>query len=633
MCGIAGIVDLKGQRDIDPNLLKRMADAMLHRGPDGEGFYREPGIGLAHRRLAIIDIEGGKQPWRTQTRPAVMTFNGEIYNYADLAKTLTAQGVTLKTRSDTETLAEGISLFGSNFLSSVHGMFSFGHWREDTRTLFLARDRVGEKPLYYGQSADGYFLFASEIGALLASGKFDTAINPEAVADYFWFGYVPDPKSIYQGIKKLPPGHHLTLAGDGTISLKPWWQLDYQTNDSLEYARATQEMGDHLDRSVRAQMISDVPLGAFLSGGADSAAIVCAMASTNGASKPVTCSIGFEDNKQDERPYARSIAEHFDTIHHEEIAELSATTMIDKVALAFGEPFADSSALPTSIVARLARRHVTVALSGDGGDEVFAGYRRYPFFLGEEKLRGTLPHALRKMVFGPLGKAYPKLDNFPRPLRFKTTLQALGDSQGHAYARATAIMLPDQAHALMSDDLLNTLSGYSPVSQVESLMNEAGTNDPLSRALYADMKLWLAGRMLVKVDRASMMHSLEVRPPLLDHTLIEWAARLPSPYKLGGGLRKRILKDAIKDRLPRGYLERPKSGFALPLQDWLSGRDNPILKRLKQSSNWRDSAMINAHTVETMIQQQENGQHNHAQALWSVIMFDAFLRQHIPDQA
>ncbi|MEM1192545.1 MAG: asparagine synthase (glutamine-hydrolyzing) [Pseudomonadota bacterium] len=638
MCAIAGIFDLRDQRPIDERILRRMANRMRHRGPDGEGYFTAPGIGLAHRRLAIIDLDGGAQPWHLEEPASVLTYNGEVYNHADLARDLRGRGIGLASRCDTEVLAQGFSRFGVPFLSGVNGMFAFGHWDVAARQLSLVRDRLGEKPLYYGISPDGFLVFASEIGAVLASGLFEGTLDPEAVADFFWFGYVPDPKCIYRHIHKLPPGCVLTARQGHEPAIAPWWSIDYGAVEPPAYEDVQETLNAHLERAVHGQMIADVPLGAFLSGGADSAAIVSTMVRKPGA-RPVTCSIGFANSPDDERASARQLSAHLGTTHHEEMASLDALTLIDETAAAFGEPFADSSALPTAQVARLARQHVRVALSGDGGDEIFAGYRRYGFFLAEERLRRRMPTGLRETLFRPLGQFYPKLDRFPRALRFKTTFQALGDDQGTAYARATAIQLPDQIQTALAPDFQQQLAGYEPADQVRDQMVRAGTDDPLGRALYTDLHFWLAGRMLVKVDRASMMHSLEVRPPLLDHQLVTWAAGLPSAFKHHRGQRKRLLKDCIRPSLPPGYLDQPKRGFNLPLTQWFDGpatggadygnhgTANPLIDRLLNAPAIRTSAILNPDGIDQLIREHQRGQRNHAQMLWSLTMFDAFLRQ------
>ncbi len=635
MCGIAGIFDLRNEREIDRDALQRMSDAMIHRGPDGAGTFFSKGIALAHRRLAIIDLANSTQPFHAQSNQHVLTYNGEIYNYRELSDSLSASGTLLKTNGDTEIIAEGIARKGIDYIHQLRGMFAFGFWDEHRKTLTLARDRLGEKPLYYGVTKDGFLAFASELGALKASGLFSLTHNPHAIADYFMYGYVPDPKSIYEDIHKLEPGHLLTASVDKGITKKPYWQIDFNQDNERSYEKSREELLAILDESVASQMISDVPLGAFLSGGVDSSAIVASMSKHHTISKAsaahqdindlTTCSIGFDEASHDERPYAQSVANQFHTTHHEEVASLRVAEMIDQIVQCYDEPFADSSALPTWMVSKLARKHVTVALSGDGGDEVFAGYRRYPFYLNESKLRNIIPASIRRPVFGLAGKLYPKLDWAPRPLRFKTTFQALGDDEAGAYARASAIMLPERAHNILSNDFTTTLQGYTPDQVVRDIMGHVQNYDSLSKALYTDMKTWLSGRMLVKTDRASMAHSLEVRPPLLDYKLVEWAAKLPSGYKLGNGVGKRILKDAVSPRLPADLLNRKKQGFGLPVNQWLrTSKDNP-LDRLRNSSTWHQSGLIDKAFVEKMISDHQTGRMDYGQELWSVIMFDGFL--------
>lgn len=630
MCGIAGIVDLNGERPIDRGALQRMSDALIHRGPDGADMFIAPGIGFAHRRLAIIDIEGGKQPFHASTGQHFLTFNGEIYNYQRLAHDLSNAGIRLKTRSDTEVIAEGMARHGANYISSLQGMFAFSFWDNKEKTLTIARDRLGEKPLYYAVTSDNILLFASEINAILASDLMSADINTQAIADYLHFGYVPDPKSIYRNIFKLPPAHTLTATrgknvGGSAITLTPYWSINFKEDSNLTFEQAQEDLINLLDEAVHDQMISDVPLGAFLSGGVDSSAIVASMAKSN--STPVTCSIGFDEASHDERGFARRTAIQFGTNHHEEVASLDVTGSIDEIARVYGEPFADSSALPTWLVSKLARKHVTVALSGDGGDEVFAGYRRYRFFLGEERMRSALPASIRKPIFGTAGALYPKLDFAPRFLRFKTTFQALGEDQASAYARASAIMLPERASALASGDLKASFAGYQSDMMIRTHMDATGSSDPLSRALYTDLKMWLAGRMLVKTDRASMAHSLEVRPPMLDHRLVEWAARLPSSFKLQQGSGKHILKSALETRLPNDLLYRPKQGFGLPVSGWLRAEKNNPLDRLANSTIWKESGLINTKTVSKMVSAHKGNKADHGQELWSILMLDAFLRQ------
>ena len=624
MCGIAGIMDITGQRPIDETALARMNAALVHRGPDASGTFTDAGIGLTHRRLAIIDLHGGGQPFHAHTGRHVLTFNGEIYNYRDLRRTLETKNIPLKTQSDTEALTEGLALQGKDYIDTINGMFAFAFWDATQKCLLLARDRLGEKPLYYGITPDGWFVFASELTALMASGYFRKEISPEALCDYLHFGYVPDPKSIFRNIYKLPAGHTLTIDQSGVQSPQSYWTLSFDETREISFQSAREELTSLIDDIVSSQMISDVPLGAFLSGGIDSSAIVAAMASKN--QHPITCHIGFDESQYDERGWARQVATLYDCQHHEAIAGLDVASILDQVAGSYGEPFADSSAIPSWMVAKLARSHVTVALSGDGGDEVFAGYRRYPFFLREDALRQALPGPVFRNLFKSAGTLYPKFDRLPRYLRFKSTLQSLGRDRAGAYFRATTIMPPERARSFMSPDLLTCLKGYRPEEQVRDLMSAAGSTRPLDQALFTDLKMWLPGRMLVKVDRASMAHSLEVRPPLIDHRLVEWSATITPDYKLKARNGKRILKSAVEDRLPDGLTTRRKRGFDLPVSRWLRAETNNPLERLAESDLWHQSGVLNRNSVLQMQHSHKSGHMDFGQELWSVIMMDAFLR-------
>lgn len=621
MCGVAGIFDLHGERDVDRNALKRMTRALAHRGPDGEAYFFAPGIGFGHRRLAVIDREGGAQPFHAQTGGAVLTYNGEIYNYRALADRLS--GVSLKTRSDTELLAEGLALKGPGFLHELNGMFAFGLYEPHRKRLTLARDRLGEKPLYYTETPDGFLLFASEIGALLASGLVSASIDPRAAADYFHYGYVPDPKSIYRGVFKLAPAHLLIAERAQTPRLERYWRPVFADAPAPRFEEASEMLRAKVDAAVNRQMLSDAPLGAFLSGGVDSAAIVSAMAETG--AQPAACTVGFDEAGHDERAAARDVARKFGARHYEDMADCAAAALIDDVARAMGEPFADAGALPSWLVARAARRHVTVALTGDGGDEIFAGYRRYPFFLAEEKMRDLAPAPLRAGVFGPLGAAYPKLDWAPRALRAKTTFQAMARSSADGYAAAAAINLPARMATMLDPDFKRSLGGYAPETVIAHAMNGAGTDDPLARAQYADLMTWLPGRMLPKADRTSMAHGLETRAPLLDHTLVEWAGALPAAYKLDGMNGKRILKAAFAPRLGADFVARRKQGFAPPLKEWMRRTGSPAL-RLNASHRWRECGLFNEKAVEAIIASHRSGAADCAQEIWTVVMFDAFLR-------
>ncbi|WOI52045.1 asparagine synthase (glutamine-hydrolyzing) [Parvularcula sp. LCG005] len=621
MCGIAGIIDIRGTREINRDALVRMADALAHRGPDGHGYHIEPGVGLAHRRLAIIDIEGGHQPFISSTGKTVVTFNGEIYNYRDLMLEVRQKSRVLKTRSDTEVLAELVDMRGADALPSLNGMFAFGAWSPRDQTFLLARDRLGEKPLYYAITADGFLLFASEIAGILASNLVADLIDETAVSDYMMYGYVPDPKTIYRGIAKLPPGHSITYRrGRPLPAPQSWWSLSMRPDETMTFEEAEAAVLPLLDRVVQDQMVSDVPIAAFLSGGVDSSAIVSAM-TRGGEGEVTTCAMGFDDPSFDERSPARRVAAHLGTQHKEELADVNATDLIPTIAQVYGEPFADTSALPTFMLCKLARHHATVALSGDGGDEVFAGYNRYQGVLREARLRRVLPATARSNLVARAGRMYPSLPNAPSPLRLKTALQAVGETQAAGYARAVSAVLPDRCEALLSADL----NHYRAQSIVEDVISRSGTDDPVLQAQAADFATWLPGRMLVKVDRAAMANGLEVRPPLLDYRLVEWAARLPRQFKVKGNTGKRIFKTALEDRLPDDILYRAKQGFGAPVDHWFRDEGGALLDRVRTADRWKESGFFNVDEVLATASRMAEGRGRHGQELWSILMFDAFL--------
>ncbi|MBI1392144.1 MAG: asparagine synthase (glutamine-hydrolyzing) [Alphaproteobacteria bacterium] len=626
MCGIAGIVDIVSNRPIEPARLKAMMDAIAHRGPDGEGAFVEPGVAIGHRRLAVIDIEGGAQPFQTADGLGILTYNGEIYNYLDCASTSIFKDGFFRTRSDTEVLAEGLTLEGPEFTDRLRGMFAFAHWRRDLRQLLLARDRLGERPLYYAETPDGFIVFASEIQAVLASGMVANEIDDAAFSDYLVYGYVPEPKSIYKSIRKLRPGERLIATRGGSIRLERYWLASFSLADQTQsFDDAAVELADRLDEAVRVQMISDVPIGAFLSGGVDSSAIAASMALAGNSAK--VCTVGFEDAATDERSFARAVAERYGLAQTVEMMALDAGSLIPRIARAYGEPFADSSALPTYQVCAAARRMATVALSGDGGDETFVGYRRYPMVAAEMRTRRAIPAALRRLLFAPAGAIYPKADWAPRFLRARTTLQSLGEDDAAGYARAIGMNLPERVRGLLSTECLHALGDYDSVCVIEnaarSLPPEIVT-DPVRYAQAIDLETWLPGRMLTKVDRASMAHGLEVRAPFLDPELVGWANGLPTSFKLKDGLGKRVLKRAMEARLPNDILYRPKQGFALPLKQWLANPHGP-LDAFLASPRWKADGRFNEAAVEKMAARHRAGVSDCSNELWTLIMWDAFL--------
>jgi asparagine synthase (glutamine-hydrolysing) len=628
MCGIAGLFDLAGHREPDRGRLQRMMDALEHRGPDGEGMWVRPGIALGHRRLAIIDIKGGEQPFVSASSETVVTYNGEIYNFRDLARDLERTGHEFRTRSDTEVLAELIERDGPDALPALQGMFAFAAWDRRRDTLLLARDRLGEKPLYFGISPDDWLVFASEMDAVLASGILPATIDPTAVSDYLFYGYVPDPKTIYRGISKLGAGTSL-LCRRRERALQPqrWWRPRFDADGDLPFEEATEELRSQLDRAVGAQMVSDRPIGAFLSGGVDSGAVVGAM-SDHQRDPITTCTIGFDDPAADERALARRVAGRYGTDHHETEVSFDAAELIPAIAAVYGEPFADSSALPMLLLCRMTRQHTVVALSGDGGDEVFAGYGRYDGFLRESRLRNLVPPVARSAIVARAGRLYPHLPGAPRPLRLKTALQSIGEDEADGYARAVSAVLPHRCDVLLAP----ALRDYRPQSVVRAAFAAAVSDDPVSRAQYADLSTWLPGRMLPKVDRAAMAFGLEVRPPLLDHRLVEWAGRLPRGHKLADGRGKRVLKAALEGRLPAEVLDGRKKGFGAPLRHWFRQPGSGLVERLLLRTSWRDSGFFDVDEVVRTAEHARSGGAVDVQELWSILMFDAFLDRNRADR-
>ncbi|EQD49460.1 asparagine synthase (glutamine-hydrolyzing), partial [mine drainage metagenome] len=483
-------------------------------------------------------------------------YNGELYNFQSLKAELKALGVVFQSRSDTEVLLRAWQQWGEASLTRLLGMFAFAVWDMRAQRIFLARDQIGIKPLYYGFTSSGDLVFASELKGLLAHPGVERRLDPQALEDYLALGYVPDPKSIYRGIFKLPPGHWLSWRVDDPEPVPcQYWDVPFDRTADVTEDEAAAQLRSLLDGAVASQMIADVPLGAFLSGGVDSSAVVASM--SRALHQPVrTCSIGFDHGSFDETVYARRVAGHLHTRHFEQRVSADDYALLDTLAAVYDEPFSDSSALPTYRVCELARTQVTVALSGDGGDENFAGYRRYRLHAWESSLRARLPLSLRKRVFGLLGSIYPKADWAPRPLRAKTTLQALAHDDVEAYYHSVSITSAAMRQRLYSASFKRELQGYSALAVFRSHAKRAPTNHPLLLAQYLDLKTWLPGDILTKVDRASMAHSLEVRVPLLDHRLVEWASSLPPGLKLKGGTGKYVLKKALEPDLPHEVLYR-----------------------------------------------------------------------------
>ncbi len=616
MCGIAG------EYWQDPGVVVReppladMVRSLAHRGPDGDGLELLPGCGLGHRRLIIVDPEGGAQPMRDARGELTVTFNGLIYNYPELRAALEARGHSFRTRCDTEVLLHGFREWGEDLPLHLNGMFAFAIHDARTHTLFAARDRLGKKPLHYHyDETAGRLLFGSEIKAVLAGLERRPRLRPESVAQFFCLRYVADPDTVFEGIHKLPPGHLLT-AENGAVHVRPYWQLSFADSEDASAEELSARVLELLDDAVRGRLLSDVPLGAFLSGGVDSYAVVDAMARVS--RQPVlACSIGFDDPKFDEIEHARQAARATGARLFEETVAISDMLEVGWFGETFDEPFADSSAIPTYHVSRMARRHVTVALSGDGGDESFAGYRRYRFDSLENRLRQLLPSGL----WGVLGRAYPKADFLPRPVRLKRTLQNLARDPALAYARSVSACLPEEVRPVLRGDYAEAAG--DPLAAVVSAYRAADGPDPLARAIAADIKTWLPGDVLVKVDRASMAVALEVRAPLLDYRLVELAARIPSAMKLRGQQTKGFLRDALRPRLGDEAMARSKRGFSVPLRKWMAGALGDALHSALAED--RLATVVDPARVAKLLAAHRSGRADHADLLWAVLTFDRFL--------
>ncbi len=627
MCGIVGLFDLQGRRDIDATLLARMNQSQQHRGPDAGALHREAGVGLGHRRLSIIDLASGQQPLFNEDHSVVVVYNGEIYNFKALAAELQHYGHRFRTHCDTEVIVHAWEQWGERCVTHFRGMFAFALWDRGQQTLFLARDRLGVKPLHYAMLPDGYFAFGSELKSLLQHPAFGRALDPQAVDDYFAYGYVPEPRTIFAQARKLAPGHTLCLRrGTAPASPRQYWDVPFTPTPLGSEQQAGDELMARLREAVSIRLLADVPLGAFLSGGVDSSAVVALMSEL--MHEPVnTCSISFGDARFDEAPFARQVAEQFHTVHHSERVADNQCGLIEQLAQVYDEPFADSSALPTYQLCQLARMRVTVALSGDGGDENLAGYRRYRWHLREERLRALLPLGVRRRMFGLLGRSWPKADWAPRPLRAKSTFEALARDTVEAYFHAVTVMDDTLRGALFSRAFRRELGGYQAIDVVRQHAARCPSADPLALIQYLDLKTYLPGDILTKVDRASMAHGLEVRVPLLDHELVEWISGLPSDLKLRNGEGKYLFKKALAARLPRTILYREKMGFAVPLASWFRTSVHGQLCRALRGGVLADSGYFDMGQVENLLVAHTSGRRDYSAALWSLMMFEAFLRQ------
>jgi asparagine synthase (glutamine-hydrolysing) len=626
MCGLAGLFDSRATRAIDPRRLTAMTDSISHRGPDDAGYYQAPGIGLGHRRLSIIDLASGHQPLFNEDGTVVVAYNGEIYNFPALMAELRALGHVFATRCDTEVIVHAWEQWGPACVERFRGMFAFALYDANAETLFLARDRMGIKPLYYTALPDGRIAFGSELKALLVLPEVARELDPGAVEDFFALGYVPEPRSIYRNVHKLAPGHTLTIRrGDGIPAPRCYWDMTFAPAHAEEAAVAA-ELPERLMEAVGIRMIADVPLGAFLSGGVDSSAVVACMAKSR-ATPVTTCAIGFGEADYDETAYAGLVAERYKTDHHARRVAADDVGLLDLLPRVYDEPYADSSAIPTYRVCQEARRHVTVALSGDGGDELFAGYRRYRWHAYEQRVRARLPQSLRGPLFGALGRLYPKADWAPKPLRAKTTFQALARDTADGYFHSVCVVADGHREALYSPAFKRALQGYRAVERIRQVMAAAPTDDPISRVQYTDLKTYLPGDILTKVDRASMAHALEVRVPILDHKFAEWTGTIPAGAKLKGREGKAIFKKALEPLLPEEVLYRPKMGFGVPLAGWLRGPARARVLASLKGEALRGCGLFEVGAIDRLVDQHMSGLSDHTQPIWALLMFAGFLEQ------
>ena len=615
MCGICGVVDFNRPEAVSAEVLQRMNDTLAHRGPNDAGIHLAPHVGLGHRRLSIIDVAGGHQPLSNEDRTVWVLLNGEIYNYPELRERLLKRHHAFATCSDTEVIAHLYEDEGEACFAQLRGMFAIALWDAPERHLLLARDRVGKKPLFYSHQG-AQVIFGSELKALLASQQINRAIDPHSISDYFSLGYVPAPKTIYRSVRKVLPGHYLLCSSQGVKEVQ-YWDLFFANPSQQTEEQWCELLRNHICEATRVRLMSEVPLGAFLSGGVDSSTVVAFMSRL--MNRPVTtCSIAFEEEEYNEAPFARQIAGAFQTDHHEHTVKPRAVDVVNKLAWHYDEPFADSSAVPTYYVSSVARQHVTVALGGDGGDENFAGYRRYCRHQYSNRVRSFVPLYIRRPLFGALGRYYPALGWAPRFVRARNTFQSLAGSPLEGYFDLVSIFRTDEKRRLLSGDLRNSLNGYDTIEVLRQYYERSDGPDPLSRIQYLDIKTYLTDDILAKVDRASMAVSLEVRAPLLDHKLMELAARMPAGLKLRGTKGKYILKKALEPILPSNILYRHKQGFSIPLHQWFRHE----LKELAQEAlfSTQDGVLEGAY-VRKIWDQHQKGLSDRSAYLWAVLMF------------
>ena len=623
MCGIAGFADRQhpsgSRKETDFALVHAMCEVIRHRGPDDEGIHVEGGVGLGMRRLSIIDLSTGHQPMHNEDESVWIVFNGEIYNYRELRAQLEAAGHRFYTSSDTETIVHAYEQWGEECFARLRGMFGLALWDRRARTLLLARDRAGIKPLHYAEHG-GRLYFGSELKSLLAAGAVDGAIDLESLDHYLSFLYTPRDRSIFNGVSKLPPGHALRWR-HGHAEVRPFWQISADQTFRGTAEDAAEELRRVLADAVRSHMVSDVPLGAFLSGGVDSSAVVGLMAEAS--DRPVkTFSIGFDEPEYDELEHARTVAAHFSTDHHEFVVRPDALGILDRLIEHFDEPFADSSAIPTWYVSEIARQHVTVVLSGDGGDELFGGYDRYLPHPRVERF-DRLPIPGRRKV---AAMVWPLL---PHGAQGKNFLRHVSLGTDARFIDSVALFRDDEKAALYSPELRASLRGASAKKTLARHFDRFAALAPHDRMMRFDFETYLPEDVLTKVDRMSMAHSIESRVPLLDNRVIDFAAELPAHLKIRQGRRKHVLKEAVKGLLPPGILDRKKQGFGVPLDVWFRGRLRDVFADVLGSARTRQRGYFQPAFIERIVQEHVSGRRDHTLRLWQLLVFELWQRHYV----
>ena len=626
MCGIVGIVR-NDAKPVDEQLLTRMNDAIRHRGPDEDGYYLNGSAGLAMRRLAIIDLKSGQQPIHNHDRSSWIVFNGEIYNYLELREKLEKLGHTFYTNSDTEAIVHAYDQYGADCPNHLRGMFAFAIWNERTQELFLARDRVGKKPLLYAH-VNGQLIFASEFTALLLHPDVSRDIEPAALDYYLSFMCIPAPLTAYKAIQKLEPGHWLRWR-NGEVERQRYWQPDFTKKIKISEEEAGERTVEILREAVRVRLMSEVPLGAFLSGGIDSSAVVALMAQES-SERVKTFSIGFDEKDFSELHHAKRIADYVGAEHHEFVVRPDAMEVLPILVEHYGEPYADSSAVPTYYVARETRRHVTVALNGDGGDESFAGYERY-FALGlTEKYRKAVPSFVRESVIKQLAKRIPGSPTKRSRLNSaKRLLDAVPLPRADRYTRWVSVFNEETKKPLYSDLFRQQTQAADPTGLLAEWFAKANGIGIVDSMLLTDQMTYLPNDLLVKVDIATMAVSLEARSPFLDHHVIEFAASLPQDLKLRGMTTKYLLKKVLRKLVPSENLNRRKMGFGVPIGHWFRGEMQPFLREVVLSEKAMRRGLFNPPAVKQLIELHARGERDYSHQLWTLLMLELWFNRFI----